>query len=153
MRSCQANLSPLCIYGVVRVSSRMLLNKKKKGQKKYTPKTYALIKRRGAPVSGATPNRLPSHLPAVMWEHVACEKWSRMNYRVDAISHNWHQYYIRPHPQRTRSVLLTLTFTDVYYTVSGALLMNITHLSVLKAFSPCMIAGKLLHSCHTGVGE
>lgn len=31
--------------------------------------------------------------------------------------------------------------------------MNITHLSPLKAFCLCDIAGKLLHSCQTGVGE
>jgi len=74
-----------------------------------------------------------------------------MNSRVDAISHNWHKYYRGPHRQRTRSVLLTLT--DVYYTLSGTLLMNITHLSVLKAFSLslCDIAGKQLHSCQNGV--
>ncbi len=31
--------------------------------------------------------------------------------------------------------------------------MNITHLSVLKAFYLRDIAGKLLHSCKTRVGE
>lgn len=31
--------------------------------------------------------------------------------------------------------------------------MNITHFSVLKAFYLRDIAGKLLHSCQTGVGE
>lgn len=49
--------------------------------------------------------------------------------------------------------MLTLTLADVYYTVSGALLMNITHLSVLKAFYLRDIAGKLLHSCQSGVGR
>lgn len=137
------------IYKTVSVSSTMLLSKKKE----VHLKTYAVTKSWGAQPRGATPNELSSHLPAIMWEHFACEKWSRMKYRVDAISHNWHQFYIRPHPQRTRSVLLTLTLTNVYYTVSGALLMNITHLSVLKAFSLCIIARKLLHSCHTSVGE
>lgn len=50
-------------------------------------------------------------------------------------------------------MLLTLTLTNVCYTASGALLMNITHLSLLKAFRLCDIAGKLLHSCQTAVGE
>lgn len=39
------------------------------------------------------------------------------------------------------------------HTVSGALLMNFTHLSVLKASSHCDIAGKLLPSCQTGVKQ